>query len=231
MLNVSWKTHIFLIFTLISHSLLHLMSITVGEGIPNSSEIKAQVRNNFHTSYGLKLLNISTMLNCMGGKHVKLTTEIEICLWIHKDKGKAVVTQWKYWKHCMRRSLMLYHMMLLFCETVSAVFLKPRAHFGRESLFHHWMQKCLIVWKSIDLTPKTSNSSIKFSTRKTLFPFPKGHGPLKSWHCLKTVEITPAGGNVVPELPSQVCITAAGRRWEFQAFESSGHAIVLFMTL
>lgn len=79
---------------------------------------------------------------------------------------------------------MLYHIMLFFCETVSTVFLKPRTHFGRESLFHHWMKKCLIVWKFIHLTPKTSNSSIKFSTRKTLFPFPIGHSPLKNWHCL-----------------------------------------------
>lgn len=74
--------------------------------------------------------------------------------------------------------------MLFFCETVSTVFLKPRTHFGRESLFHHWMKKCLIVWKFIHLTPKTSNSSIKFSTRKTLFPFSIGHSPLKNWHCL-----------------------------------------------
>lgn len=53
MLNVSWKTHIFLI--LIFHFLPHLLSITIGEGIVNSSEIKAQVRNNFHPSSRLKI--------------------------------------------------------------------------------------------------------------------------------------------------------------------------------
>lgn len=61
-------------------SLPHWMWIAIGGRIPNSSEIKRQVRNNFHTSCGLKLVGISTMQNCMGGKH-----------------GKAVLTLWKYW--------------------------------------------------------------------------------------------------------------------------------------
>ncbi|OPJ80149.1 hypothetical protein AV530_002534 [Patagioenas fasciata monilis] len=43
----------------------------------------------------------------------------------------------------------------------------------------HCIQKFLIVWKPINSTPKTSNSNIKLSTRKTFFPFPKPHNPWK----------------------------------------------------
>ena len=79
----------------------------------------------------------------------------------------------------MKRSAIMYHIMPSFCETVSTVLLKLWTHFGSKSLFHYWMQKCLIVWKPICSTPKTSNSNIKLSTRKTFFPFPKAHSPLK----------------------------------------------------
>lgn len=67
-------------FSFLVPSLPHWMCIAIGGGIPSSSEIKRQVRNNFHTSYGLKLLSISTMQNYMGEKH-----------------GKAVLPLWKYW--------------------------------------------------------------------------------------------------------------------------------------
>lgn len=79
----------------------------------------------------------------------------------------------------MKRSPIMYHFMLSFCETVSTVLLKLGTHFGSKSLFLYWVQKCLIVWKSVHSTPKTSNSNIRLSTRKTFFPFPKAHSPLK----------------------------------------------------
>lgn len=66
-----------------------------------------------------------------------------------------------------------------FCKTVSTVLLKLQTHFGSKSLFHYWMQKCLIVWKPVHSSPKPSNSYIKLSTRKTFFPFPKTHNPWK----------------------------------------------------
>lgn len=72
------------------------------------------------------------------------------------------------------------------CSTLcfSSVKLWVQYSCNQESLFQCWVQKCLIVWKSIHLTPKTSNSSIHFSTRKTWFALPKSHSPLKNRHCL-----------------------------------------------
>lgn len=55
-------------------------------------------------------------------------------------------------------------------------------HILEVSLFHYCMQKCLIVWKPIHSTPKTSNSNIKLSTRKTFFPFPKPLGSGETCH-------------------------------------------------
>lgn len=97
------------------------------------------------------------------------------CMWQLDIEGLCHKSQ----KYSVKRSLIMYYIMPAFCETVSTVLLKLWTHFGSKSLFHYWMQKCLIVWKSVHSTPKTSNSNIKLSTRKTFFSFPKAHRPLK----------------------------------------------------